>query len=183
MANCDTYFLTKSKGSRKSLGYYIMLGKVTKVDEYIHWVDFVQLMLMVFDAQDLPSVFLGTMNFSKNASGVIHQTRPSKKWHFGPSPHLSNIVQLEETPSSPFTDVRIVSWTYETRKKLRSARPWTGGRGVCRTLRNSETLRLWTSGLWPTSVVVHVCSHTPPPFDRTSLMDGPFCVLILYVFG
>jgi len=65
--------------------------------------------------------------------GIIQQRRPSKNLLFGHPPPRSNIVGLEDTPSSPRpqTSGPYRTKTSETQRILRSGRPWMGvGGGV-----------------------------------------------------
>jgi len=112
-----------------------------------------------------------------SALWVIHLTRPTKNWLSTP-PRLVDIVRLEHPcPSSPpSTDVR----DRVSRKRLKrriicdpNVRWWG-----CLTPDMHTNfvvfvdVRFMADPPPPPSAVVHIGSHTPP-FDRTSLTDGP----------
>jgi len=124
--------------------------------------------------------------------GVIHQRHVLAKTVFLDSPSLSNIVRFEHTPLPCPT-----SSVWKTPPPPVHGRP---DRIASKNVRNAKYIVIWTpvdgggvsdsNTLFfsffrrpvdgrplvppPSFEVVHIATHTPPPpFDRTSLMDGP----------
>jgi len=113
--------------------------------------------------------------------GVILRRRPTKKLLFGPPPHLSNSVCLDDTPHSLFTDVQII-WSVNVRNAKYLAILTSVDGELSHNLSDPDADSKHKNKLIcgsvvygrprpPPSAVVHIGS--PPPPGPPPLSNGP----------